>query len=66
MPNIDRERLIFWMVWRENGSQPTHRHYSKEDALNEAGRLALTCPGEVFYVLKSTAAVAADIRRLSA
>lgn len=61
MPNTDHDREVFWMVWRENGGAPTYRHFSKEGAVNEAGRLALQCPGEVFFVLKSTAAVAADI-----
>lgn len=61
MPYTDHDRSVFWMVWRENGGAPTHRHFSKEDAQNEASRLALKCPGEVFFVLKATAAVAADI-----
>lgn len=50
----------FWMVWREESPITKFRHYTKTDALNEAERLASANPGEVFYVLKSTAAVVAD------
>lgn len=48
----DNERFKFWMVWRENGGIPTYRHFSKDDAEKEASRLALQCPGVVFFVLR--------------
>lgn len=50
-------RTQFWMVWRENGSAPTCRHFTKQIALAEAERLAALNPGEVFFVLKATAGV---------
>lgn len=53
------EREKFWMVWRENGSGPTFRHYSREAAETEATRLSKAAPGDVFYVLKAVGGIVA-------
>lgn len=43
----------FWMVMADapGRHQPTVRHHTYQDALREAKRLALKCPGEGFFVL---------------
>lgn len=56
------ERNGFWMVWREHGQSPTRRHPSKQSAYGEAERLAEANPGDVFFVLKATAGVCAQVR----
>jgi hypothetical protein len=43
----------FWMVWNPSGRAPTYRHPSLNSAQNEAKRLAVTCPGYDFIVLKA-------------
>lgn len=53
------ERMKFWMVWRDHGNAPTFQHGQKSAALAEAERLARLTPGEVFFVMKTTAAVCA-------
>lgn len=61
------KRHKFWMVWREGSPKTCHRHQTKSDAQEEAERLAQTCPGETFYVLKSVLALEAQrppIKRL--
>lgn len=45
----------FWLVWRECGGVPTHKHASEELARIEAARLAEHCPGDTFHVLKCVA-----------
>lgn len=63
----DLKRIQFWVVWHDGGSPPTFRHHSKQSALTEAERLAKTCAGEVFFVLKATAGVRAkepDLERI--
>lgn len=42
----------FWLVWRDNGPQPTMKHKTLESAKQEAERLARTVPGAVFYVVQ--------------
>ena len=51
----------FWLVWRSGGSAPTFKHFSKEEAEKEAGRLALKEPGAVFFVVKAVSGFHADI-----
>jgi len=51
----------FWMVWRSGGSAPTFKHFTKDAAEQEAGRLALKEPGAVFFVLKCVSGFQADI-----
>ncbi|KRB26290.1 hypothetical protein [Mesorhizobium sp. Root172] len=55
------ERSTFWLVWRDRGNAPTFQHFQKSAALAEAERLARLTPGEVFFVMKSTAAVCAPL-----
>ena len=50
----------FWMVWREGSPTTRHQHQFKADAMREAERLASGNAGEVFYVLKATAAIVAE------
>jgi hypothetical protein len=53
----------FWLIWREGGHYPTKKHFSREDAILEAGRLAQKQAGDEFYVaevqicIKATAIV---------
>jgi len=54
------ERCKFWMVWREGSPTTRFRHQFKQSAVEEAERLSRQNPNEVFYVLKSTAAVVAE------
>lgn len=56
----------FWLVWRSGGSAPTYKHFIKEEAEKEAGRLALKEPGSVFFVLKSVSGFNADIPMINA
>ena len=51
----------FWMVYGMGQGAPTHRHYTKVDAQNEAGRLALRNPGVTFVVLAAVDACCAKI-----
>lgn len=41
----------FWVVWRENGGAPQHKHLSFQEAKNEAMRLAAEIKWR-FYVLE--------------
>ena len=43
----------FWMVWNPDGRQPRYMHMTRDQAENEAKRLASENPGEKFFVLKS-------------
>lgn len=36
----------FWVVWNERGGSPTVQHAQKSEAMREARRLAVKCPGE--------------------
>jgi hypothetical protein len=45
------------MIWRAGGGAPTHQHWTKEAAQQEAERLARLVPGAAFYVLKAVASV---------
>lgn len=51
----------FWLVWRSGGSAPTFKHFTKEAAENEAGRLAGNEPGAVFFVVKAVSGFQANI-----
>ncbi|PQA72185.1 hypothetical protein [Brucella oryzae] len=51
----------FWLVWRYGGASPTFKHFTKESAESEAGRLALKEPGAVFFVVKAVSGFQADI-----
>jgi hypothetical protein len=48
-------------VWREGSSRSNYKHFEKREAVREAERLARINPGQVFYVLKTTAAVIAEL-----
>lgn len=46
--------IKFWMVLRDGTSYTSYRHCSKESAINEAKRLSLLAPENMFYVLELT------------
>lgn len=41
----------FYLVWNPATGQTKHRHFTKQDAENEANRLALLHRGQEFIVL---------------
>lgn len=43
----------FWMVWSPSGSAPGLRHRRREQAEQEAKRLAELRPGEKFFVFRA-------------
>lgn len=47
----------YWLVWREGGHAPVHRHPSEASARIEAERLARCHRGQRFVVLSSVASV---------
>lgn len=50
----------FWVVWNERGGSPTVQHAQKSEAMREARRLAVKCPGEQFHVLESVCTIVKD------
>lgn len=58
---MSREIDKFWLVWRAGSPMTKFRHFEKQSAVGEAERLARQNPGETFYVLKTTAAVEAEL-----
>lgn len=53
----------FWMVYGIGQGAPTHRHSSKQAALNEASRLARLNSGVAFVVLEAvTGVIKNDVR----
>lgn len=50
----------FWVVWNEQGGNPTVQHSQKSEAMREAKRLAIKCPGQQFHVLESACTVVKD------
>ena len=44
----------FWMIWNPARFAPKAQHQSEQSAIDEASRLALGNPGEVFIVLHAT------------
>jgi hypothetical protein len=56
---MSEERETFWIVWCPTGSQPPrHQHAGYDQAVREAERLAMSAPGQEFYVM------AADTMRI--
>lgn len=49
----DTEPKKFWMITGD-GNAPKVRHYNRQDAANEASRLAKTNPGKEFFVMETT------------
>lgn len=47
--NHDIKEAPFWLVWSENGN-PTKKHYKKDEAMIEAGRLSKKHIEKSFYV----------------
>lgn len=47
----------FWLIWREDGHYPWHKHETRDLAEAEAARLANECPGEKFHILAVMATV---------
>jgi hypothetical protein len=44
----------FWMIYRDGANAPTHKHESKEAAMQEAERLYHNSGGNnIFYVLEA-------------
>lgn len=52
---MENQTERFWMVWNPSRNAPTHRHYSREGAQNEALRLSQCNPDQTFFVLKAVA-----------
>lgn len=47
------QQPIFWLVWNPDGRAPTYKHHSVENAKAEAKRLAISNPGQEFFVMAS-------------
>jgi len=49
------EEVIFWMVWNPQVAHPPPmaKHHKRSEAIAEAERLAMKCPGSSFYVLEA-------------
>lgn len=56
---MTQHRVEFWMVWREGSNGSRVKHFTKQEALREADRLAKAYRGDTFFVLKTTAALRA-------
>ena len=43
----------FWMVYRDGQgyTAPTVKHYTEDEAMKEAERLAIANPGQIFHVM---------------
>ena len=55
----------FWLVWNPKREVPTHRHNTKQSAINEAERLARLQRGDTFYILQAVQAISiSDIQRI--
>jgi len=50
---MDNDDYTFWMVWAPSGHAPILKHYKKQDAINEAERLANKHPQQSFFVLQA-------------
>jgi hypothetical protein len=44
----------FWMVWNDGNRNSAYKHPSEQSAKNEAERLAMLNPGQLFHVLEAT------------
>jgi hypothetical protein len=55
---IREEQPVFWLVWNDGKGLPKMRHPTEQSARAEAERLAFTCPGQQFHVLKLIASCA--------
>lgn len=42
---------MFWFVWNEARGLPRHKHWTPQEARQEAERLARENPGQHFHVL---------------
>ena len=49
----------FWMVYCPQRTAPTYQHLSRQDAEQEARRLATMNPGTQFFVLRAVSGVTA-------
>lgn len=57
----NQSEKAFWLVWSPTGATPPKfRHPSEQSAAEEAERLAITHPGQLFVVLESIAARRVD------
>lgn len=52
MNNNNTEK--FWMIWTPSGRSPVVTHQTIESALKESERLALSNPGNEYYILVSS------------
>lgn len=59
--NESREPEKFWMVWRQGGKRPRHKHIARATALDEARRVAERHPGCTTYVLEAVVAYTAPL-----
>lgn len=55
-----KDPSTFWMVYGEGKGVPTRKHETREEAVNEAQRLAKLNVGTKFYVLFAQMQVTAD------
>lgn len=54
----------FWLVWNEEHGAPTVKHRVRQDALNEADRLARINRGRRFHVLEALCTLeTVDVKR---
>lgn len=51
----------FWLVWNEAGRAPLVKHPSRDDAEQEAARLAAAMPGASFHVLTVMSTISTNI-----
>lgn len=49
-----KQGYSFWLVYTEDGRNPSHRHHDEAPARKEADRLALINPGKEFFVVQAT------------
>lgn len=51
---MSKKSRQFWVVWNDRQYPPTRKHWTLEEAQDEAERLARNNPGEWFYILKAS------------
>jgi hypothetical protein len=49
----DTQPKKFWMITGDGNAPLWYRHFNRQDAVNEASRLAKSNPGKEFFVMES-------------